>query len=423
MDYSNGKETKKRRVVITGLGVVTPVGIGKQEFWQNLVSGNTSIAQITSFDTREYPTRIGGELKNLDVRKYLSENDTRRFDETAQYAYIAAMLALEDGKLNAEGFSRERIGVIAGSSHGAIKTLEKDINALREIGLHGPSPFAMANASTNIAAGFIALKLGLKGPNFSIVSACASGTHSIGAAFDAIASNRADLMLAGGTEASITPFIFAGYSFISAMSKRNDEPQRACRPFDAGRDGFVMSEGSGFVVLEELNHALNRGAQIYAEFAGFGATNDAVHVTNISRGGIGIRKAMQLAIEDAGIGLEEIDYINAHGSSTPLADRCEAAAIKSLFKHHTKRLLVNSTKSVTGHMMGASGGVEAVVCSMTITHNLVHPTLNYETPDPECDLENLSGKLVEREIRYALSNSIGFGGANSSIVLKKYSGL
>ena len=418
---SNGKTAvRKKRVVITGLGVVSPCGVGKDEFWQNLLEGRSFISHITGFDTTDYPTKIGSEMRNFAAHEYLNENDARRFDETAQYAFAAASLALRDSNINLESLPKEKIGVIIGSGHGAIKSMERDILALYERGLHGPSPFAMANASSNIAAGFIALKLGLKGPNFSIVSACASGTHSIGTAYNEIALGRADMILAGATDACITPFIFAGYSFIAAMSRCNDEPLKACRPFDARRGGFVMAEGAGVVVLEELDCALERGAHIYAEIVGYGATNDAVHVTNMSRRGVGVRKAMQLAIEDAGIRLEEIDYINTHGSSTLLADQCEAAAIKDLFKHHTKKVLINSTKSITGHLMGASGAVEAIACSLSIRDGIVHATLNYENPDPECELETLANHNVKKDILYALSNSIGFGGADSSLVFKKY---
>ena len=411
---------KRSRVVVTGLGVVSPVGIGRAEFWNGIINPASPVDYISSFDAEDLPTKIGAELTGFNPLDFLSENDARRFDETAQYAFVAAKLALEDANVDLETTNRERVGVIIGSGHGPIKAMERGIQVVADSGMHGVSPFAMANASTNIAPGLIALKLGLKGPNFSMVSACASGTHSIGSAFDTVALNRADIMLAGGTEACITRFIFAGYCFISAMSRRNQEPKKACRPFDAARDGFVMSEGSGIVLLEELNHALARGAHIYAEVVGYGAANDAVHVTNLSRRGIGVRKAMEQAIEDAGIGLDDIDYINTHGSSTVLADKCEAAAIKDLFKHRTRDLLINSTKSITGHMMGASGGVEAVVCAMSLQEGMVHPTLNYDTFDPTCELEGITSGVVKKELNYALSNSIGFGGANSSLVFKRY---
>jgi 3-oxoacyl-[acyl-carrier-protein] synthase II len=411
---------KKSRVVITGLGVVSPVGIGRKEFWNNVINPTSPVDYISSFDAEDLPTKIGAELTGFDPLAYLSENDARRFDETAQYAFVASRLALEDAGVDLDTTNRERVGVIIGSGHGPIKAMERGIQVAADSGMHGISPFAMANASTNIAPGLIALKLGLKGPNFSMVSACASGTHSIGAAYDTVALNRANIMLAGGTEACITRFIFSGYCFISAMSRRNQEPKKACRPFDAARDGFVMSEGSGIVLLEELNHALARGAHIYAEVVGYGAANDAVHVTNLSRRGIGVRKAMELAIEDAGIGLDDINYINTHGSSTILADKCEAAAIKDLFKHRTRDLLINSTKSITGHMMGASGGVEAVVCALSLQEGMVHPTLNYDTFDPACELEGITNEVVKKDLNYALSNSIGFGGANSSLVFKRY---
>ncbi len=422
MGRNGNLRVNKRRVVITGLGVVSPCGVGKDEFWKNILCGNSFIDRITSFPTQSFRTRIGGEIKNFDASEYLSENDTRRFDEVAQYAFAAAKQAIADSRLDLEKVTSDRVGVIVGSCHGAVKTLERDILAIHEGGLHKISPFAMANASTNIAAGLIALKFGLKGPNFSVVSACASGTQCVGEAYDKIAMGRADVMLAGGAEAAITPFIFAGYCFISAMSARNDEPKRACRPFDAARDGFVMSEGAGMLVLEELNHARQRNAHIYAEIVGYGAANDAAHVTNLSRTGVGIRKAMQNAIEDAGVVLEDVDYINTHGSATVLADKCEGAAIVDLFKYRTKDLLINSTKSITGHMMGASGAVEAIVCALSIENGIVHPTLNYEFPDPECGVKCVVNRCVEREIDCALSNSIGFGGAVSSILLKKYCG-
>ncbi|HZS46520.1 MAG TPA: beta-ketoacyl-ACP synthase II [Blastocatellia bacterium] len=421
MSNFNGDGRKNRtRVVVTGLGVVSPCGIGREEFWKNIIDATTFVDHVTTFDTEELPTKIAAEIKGFNPETYLNENDIRRFDETAQYAYAASVLAFNDANIHVDAINPERLGIIIGSSHGPIKTMERDMNVVRTVGMHNVSPFAMANASTNIAPGLIALKLGLKGPNYSIVSACASGTHSIGAAYDTIAMNRADCMLAGGTESCITHFIFSGYCFIAAMSRRNDEPKLACRPFDAARDGFVMSEGSGVILLEELNHALKRGATIYAELIGYGASNDAVHVTNLSRRGSGVRKAMQLAIDDAGIGLDDIDYINTHGSSTVLADRCEAAAIKDLFKHRTGRLLINSTKSITGHMMGASGVVEAIVCALSLNESVVHRTLNYENADPSCELDGVTAEVVRKEINYALSNSIGFGGATSSIVLKRY---
>lgn len=417
--HSNGKGRK--RVVITGLGVVSPCGIGRTKFWDNIINASSPpVDYITRFNTEDLPTKIGAEITNFDSGSFLSENDARRFDETAQYAYVAARLALDDGMVDLDSVNRERVGVIIGSSHGPIRAMEREIGVVGSNGMHGVSPFAMANASTNIAPGLIALKLGLKGPNFSMVSACASGTHSIGAAYDSVALNRADLMLAGGTEACITRFIFSGYCFISAMSRRNQEPAKACRPFDANRDGFVMSEGAGIVLLEQLDHALARGAHIYAEVVGYGACNDAVHVTNLSRRGVGVRKAMELAIQDAGIGLDDIDYINTHGSSTVLADKCEAAAIKDLFKDRTRKILVNSTKSITGHMMGASGGVEALVCALSLQEGTVHATLNYDTFDPNCDLERITNQVVKKDIHYAISNSIGFGGANSSLVFKRY---
>jgi 3-oxoacyl-[acyl-carrier-protein] synthase II len=417
--HSNGNG-KRSRVVISGLGVVSPVGTGRDEFWKNILEPTSPVDYISGFDTEDLPTKIGAELSDFNAAAYLSENDARRFDETAQYAYVASRLALEDGNVDLETINRERVGVIIGSSHGPIKAMEREIHVVGSNGMHGVSPFAMANASTNIAPGLIALKLGLKGPNFSMVSACASGTHSIGAAYDTVALNRADFMLAGGTESCITRFIFSGYCFIAAMSRRNQEPKKACRPFDASRDGFVMSEGAGIVLLERLDHALARGAHIYAEVIGYGACNDAVHVTNLSRRGIGVRRAMELAIEDASIGLDDIDYINTHGSSTILADKCEAAAIKDLFKYRTKDLLINSTKSITGHMMGASGGVEAIVCALSLQDGVVHRTLNYDTFDPACDLESVTSQVVRKKINYALSNSIGFGGANSSLVFKRY---
>ena len=411
---------KRSRVVITGLGVVSPVGVGRKEFWNNIINPTSAVDYISSFDAEDLPTKIGAELTGFNPLSFMSENDARRFDETAQYAFVASKLALEDANVDLDTINRERVGVIIGSAHGPIKAMEREIQAVGNSGVHGISPFAMANASTNIAPGLIALKLGLKGPNFSMVSACASGTHSIGSAYDTVALNRADLMLAGGTEACITRFIFSGYCFIGAMSRHNQEPKKACRPFDAARDGFVMSEGSGVVLLEGLDHALARGAHIYAEVVGYGAANDAVHVTNLSRRGIGVRKAMELALEDACIGLDDIDYINTHGSSTPAGDKCESAAIKDLFEHRTKDLLINSTKSITGHMMGASGGVEAIVCALSLHEGMVHQTLNYETFDPVCDLEGVTDRVVKKDLNYALSNSIGFGGANSSLVFKRY---
>ena len=407
----------RRRVVITGLGVVSPCGVGKDEFWQNVLDGRGRIGAITRFDASRLPTRIGGEMVGFEARRFLSENDSRRFDDYAQYALAATRMALQDGGLDLAGCDRSRIGVVVGSCHGAVRTMEREILAFHKEGLHGIGPFAMANASSNIAAALVAIQLGLKGPNFGVVAACASGTQAVGEAYRTLASGAADVMLAGGSEAAITPFIFAGYSFISAMSRRNDDPARACRPFDRKRDGFVMSEGAGILVLEDLDHALGRGAEVYAEIVGYGAADDAAHVTNLTDRGVGVRRAMEAALEDAGIGPEDVDYVNTHGSSTPLADRCEAAAIRDLFKGRTDELLVNSTKSLTGHMMGASGAVEAIVCALSLKDQVVHATANYEEEDPDCALGGLTSSCVRRPLKYVLSNSIGFGGPVGTLAL------
>jgi 3-oxoacyl-[acyl-carrier-protein] synthase II len=412
-------ETRKR-VVITGLGVVSPLGVGKDEFWKNLLQGRSRIGAITRFDASQLPTRIGGEMVGFDARPFLSAGDCRRFDDYAQYALAATRLSVDDGGIDLARCDRSRIGVVVGSCHGAMRTIEREVLAYHRDGPHGIGPFAMANASSNIAAAVVAIQLGLKGPNFSVVSACASGTQAVGEAYRTIASGAADAMLAGGSEAAITPFVFAGYSFISAMSRRNDDPGRACRPFDRRRDGFVMSEGAGMLLLEDLEHARRRGVSVYAEIVGFGASDDAAHVTNLTDRGVGVRRAMEAALDDAGIGPEDVDYVNTHGSSTPLADRCEAAALRDLFKERTREMAINSTKSLTGHMMGASGAVEAIVCALSLRDQVVHGTANYEEEDPDCALEGITSSCVRRPLKYVLSNSIGFGGPVGTLAFARH---
>jgi len=409
-----------RRVVVTGMGVVSPIGIGVKEFEEGIFSGKNGIKKITRFDTSSYKSRIGGEITNLNVGDYLSPKDIRRMDRFTQFGMIAAMEAIEQAGLNVNSKNSEKIGVLVGSGVGGLQTVEREKAVLMEKGPQRVSPFLVPMLITNIASAYIAIKYGFRGPNLSISTACATGTHAIGEAFRMIQRGEADAMVAGGAEAAITPLGLAGFCAMRALSIRNDEPERASRPFDRERDGFVIGEGAGILILEELEFARKRGANIWAEVIGFGMSSDAYHITQPVADGRGIRIAMENALKDAKVNLQDIDYINAHGTSTPLNDRVETKSIKDLFKDRAYEIPVSSTKSMTGHLLGATGGVEAIACILAIQRKRVPPTINYEFPDPDCDLDYVPNEAREIDVRIAMSNSMGFGGHNATIVIKRF---
>ncbi len=410
----------KKRVVVTGLGVIAPVGIGKDNFWQALVQGKSGIKPITRFDASELPTRIAGEIRDFEPADYLDKKEARRMDRFAQFAVAASKLAIEDSGLDLTQENLERIGVILGSGIGGMETFEDQTKTLVNRGPNRISPFFVPMMIANMAAGQIGITFGLRGPNITTVTACASSTNSIGDAFKLLQRGDADVVVTGGTEAPITPLAMAGFCAMKAMSTRNDEPEKASRPFDRERDGFIMGEGAGILILETLEHAEARGARIYAEVAGYGTTCDASHITAPDPEGEGAAKSMEMAINDAGLKPEDITYINAHGTSTHLNDKCETMAIKRALGEHAGKVLVSSTKSMTGHLLGAAGGIEGIASVMAIYNGIVPPTINYEQPDPYCDLDYVPGYAREVEVQAALSNTFGFGGHNATIVFKKF---
>ena len=410
-----------RRVVVTGIGVVSPIGIGKDDFWKALRTGKNGIKKITKFPTEGFASKIAGEIPDFNPENYgLSRKETRRMDIAAVYAVVAANEAINDSKLDNAKFDPYRAGVLATSGIGGINTFEKQHKIFMEKGPSRISPFYVPMMIINTISGEISIRHKLKGPNFSVVSACASSTHAIGEAFEIIRRDDADIMVAGGAEAAVTEMAVGGFSSMRALSTRNDEPEKASRPFDKDRDGFVIGEGSGIIVLEELEHALQRGAKIYGELKGYGATGDAYHITAPSPDGSGPAKSMEFAVKKAGLNLEDVDYINAHGTSTPLNDKIETTAIKLLFKEHAYKIAVNSTKSMTGHLLGAAGGVEAIATLLQIQNGIIHPTINYTTKDPECDLDYVPNQAREKVIKNAISNSLGFGGHNASLLFSRY---
>jgi len=408
------------RVVITGLAVISPVGIGKEVFWQKLTSGQSGITKITRFDVSEYPTQIAGEVKDFDPSLYMDKKETRRMDRFTQFAIAASQMAVADAGFNDDNLPKNRTGVIIGSGIGGIETFEDSARVLHEKGPNRVSPFFVPMMIGNMAPGQVAINLGVTGPNATVVTACASGTTAIGDSFRRIKCGEADVIITGGTEASITPLALAGFCALKALSTRNEEPEKASCPFDARRDGFVMGEGAGIVILESLESAQKRGAHIYAEVLGFGATADAHHITAPAPGGVGAAAAMREAIASAGLKPEDIDYINAHGTSTDLNDKYETMAIKAVFGEHAEKLAISSTKSMTGHLLGAAGGIETVATALAVENDLIPPTINYEVPDPECDLDYVPNVARKKIINYALSNSFGFGGQNASVLIGKY---
>lgn len=410
----------KNRVVITGLGAVTPIGIGKEKFFEGLKAGRNGICRITQFDPAEYVCQIAGEIHDFDPDVFIDKKESKRMDRYTQFAVAAAKLALEDSKLNLDSINRDRAGVFVGAGIGGMRTLHSQYEKLFDKGPSRISPFFIPMMIANMASGQIAIALGIHGPSECIVTACASGTNCIGDAFYAVQSGEADIMFAGGTESSISQAGIAGFSAMKALcTDHNDDPAHASRPFDKNRSGFVMGEGAGIVMLENFEHAKARGAHIYAEIIGYGRNNDAYHITTPAPDGEYQAKCMQLALENAGIAQEEVDYINAHGTSTHYNDKGETLAIKKVFGDHAYKLAVSSTKSMTGHMLGAAGGVEAIAAIMAIDEGIIPPTINYETPEEGLDLDYVPNESRARNVNVAISNSFGFGGHNACIVLKK----
>jgi 3-oxoacyl-[acyl-carrier-protein] synthase II len=417
--------THERRVVITGLGVVTPVGIDLQTFWGNLTSGASGIGPITLFDAAEYDCRIAGEVRDFEPLRYFkSAKDVRRTDRYTHFSMAAAKTALEDGRLDPAAHPNpERFGCIIGSGIGGLKTLSDQHTILMNKGPGRISPFMIPMMISNMASGFVSMEYGLQGPNFATVSACATACHAIGEAWRMIRSDEADVFLAGGAEATVVPIGIGGFAAMKALSTRNDDPTRASRPFDIDRDGFVMGEGAGVILIEELQHALRRDARIYCEIAGYGLSADAYHMTSPLPEGEGAVRCMRMAMEKARINPAEVDYINAHGTSTGVGDICETKAIKAAFGDHARNgLLVSSTKSMIGHLLGAAGSVETAVCALAIRDSIVPPTINLDNPDPECDLDYVPHKAREKKVRIAVNNSFGFGGHNATIIVREYLG-
>ena len=410
----------KRRVVITGMGIVSPLGIGLDDNWQAICQGKSGIGPITKFDTTEYPAKIAGEVKNFEPEQYIDKKDQKKMDVFIQYALAAGSMAIKQSGLIIDESNADRVGVLVGSGLGGLQTIEKYHTMLLKSGPKKISPFFVPMLIVNLAPGQISIYFGCRGPNSSVVTACATGNHSIGEASRIIQRGDADAMVAGGVESTITPLAVAGFCALKALSTRNDEPEKASRPFEKNRDGFVMAEGAGILVLESLESAKQRGASIFAEIIGFGCNADAYHITAPSPGGEGAARCMQIAIDDAGLKPEDIDYINAHGTSTPMNDLSETIAMKTVFKEHVKNLAVSSTKSMTGHLLGASGGVEAIFSILTIKHSIIPPTINYDEPDPECDLDYVPNVARKQDVRIVMSNSFGFGGTNATLIFKRY---
>jgi 3-oxoacyl-[acyl-carrier-protein] synthase II len=408
-----------RRVVATGLGVVSPLGIGVEQNWTALMNGQSGIGLITRFDAADFPVKFAGEVKGFDVEQYIDKKEAKKMDLFIHYAVAAADMALADSGLQITPENAERVGVVVGSGMGGLPAIERYHTALMEGSYRKIGPFFIPMSIINLAPGQISIKTGAKGPNLSPVSACATGTHAIGDAFRIIQRGDADAVIAGGCESTVCPLGIGGFAVMKALSDRNDSPQTASRPFDKNRDGFVLSEGAGIVVLEEYESAKKRGARIYGEVSGYGLTSDAYHLTTPAPGGEGAARCMQMALDTASVKPEEVDYINAHGTSTPFNDLYETMAIKKVFGDHARKVMVSSTKSMTGHLLGAAGGVEAVFCLLAMTNGAVPPTINYTEPDPECDLDYVPNQGRQAAVNIAISNSFGFGGTNATLLFRK----
>jgi 3-oxoacyl-[acyl-carrier-protein] synthase II len=409
-----------KRVVVTGVGLVTPLGVGVEKNWEAVCRGQSGVGPITRFDTTDYPTKIAGEAQDFDPLDFIDKKDSKKMDAFIQYALAAGLMAKDDAKLKIDDGNADRVGVLVGAGLGGLSTIEKYHSLLLKQGPKKLTPFFIPMLIVNLAPGQISIYFGAKGPNSSVVTACATGNHSIGEAYHIIQRGDADAMIAGGAESTITPLAVAGFNAMRALSTRNDEPERASRPFEKDRDGFVIAEGAGILILESLESALERGARIYAEVLGYGCNADAYHISAPSPNGEGAAKCMQVALKDAAINYDEVDHVNAHGTSTPLNDLSETMALKTVFGEHAKKLAISSTKSMTGHLLGAAGGVEAVYAVLAINHGIAPPTINYETPDPECDLDYVPNTAREMEINVAMSNSFGFGGTNATLIFRAF---
>jgi 3-oxoacyl-[acyl-carrier-protein] synthase II len=410
--------TPERRVVVTGLGVVTSIGHDVASFWSSLVAGKIGVDRVSLFDPSSFACQIGAEVRNWDVNQLMDPKEARRNDRYTHFGFVAAKQAVADAGLDMAREDGDKVGVIIGSGIGGMHTYETQLKILYDRGPRKVSPFTFPSLIGNMCSGLVAIELGARGPNFGMVSACATGTHSLGEAAHAIRRGDADVMVAGGSEAAITPFAYASFCSMKAMSTRNDDPRGASRPFDKNRDGFIMGEGAGILVLESLEHARGRGARIYCELAGYAATCDAYHITQPDPDGKGLSMAMRRTLDSAGLASGDVDYINAHGTSTPYNDKFETLAIKKVFGDYARQLPISSTKSMTGHLLGAAGGIESVVCVKTIEKGVVPPTMNLDEPDPDCDLDYVPNAAREVKVRTVLSNNLGFGGQNASIVFR-----
>lgn len=411
----------KHRAVITGMGVVSPVGNHLNEFWNNLIEGKSGIGLLTRFDTTDLPTKVAAEVKDFEPTDWINKKESRHMDRFAQFAIAAAKMALQDSGLDLEKVNKERAGAVMGCGIGGVITFEEQKEVLMNKGSGRISPFFVPMLISNMAAGHLSIEFGLQGSSMTVATACASATNAIGEALRMIQRGDADIVFCGGTEAPITKLAFSGFCAMKAMSTETENPEQACRPFDIRRSGFVMGEGAGVLVLESLEHAEARGARIYAELAGYGSTSDAYHITTPVPGGAGAARAMRLALEDAGVSAEEVDYINAHGTGTGPNDATETAAIKTVFGSYASKLAISSTKSMTGHLTGAAGAIEAIICAISIEQGAIPPTINYGEPDPDCDLDYVPNIARKQEVKVVMSNTFGFGGHNATIVLKKFS--
>jgi len=410
----------KRRVVVTGLGLITPVGIGVEKSWSGLTAGKSGIRRITHFDASSFQTQIAGEVEGFNPEDFIEPKEIKKMDRFIHFGVAASTMAMQDSQLKLDERNAGRVGVYVGAGMGGLPAIEHYHKILLEKGPRRITPFFIPMLIINLAAGQISIKFGAKGPNSAPATACATGSHAIGDAFKVIQRGDADAMIAGGTESVITAMGIGGFNAMKALSTRNDEPEKASRPFDRDRDGFVMGEGAGIVILEELSHAVQRNARVYAEIVGYGLTGDAYHITSPSPGGEGAARCMAMALNDAGLKPEQVDYINAHGTSTKYGDELETAAIKTVFREHSSKLAVSSTKSMTGHLLGAAGGIEAVFCILSIRDDKIPPTINLDNPDPDCDLDYVPHKARLTKIRCSMSNSFGFGGTNACLLFKKY---
>ena len=410
----------RRRVVVTGMGMVSPLGTSVENSWQELIQGKSGVGRITKFDPTGFDTQIAGEVKGFVPENFIDKKEIKRMDIFIQYAMAASVMAMEDSGLKITPANADRVGVVVGAGLGGLTTIETYHKILMERGPGRISPFFIPSLIVNEAPGQISIRFGAKGPNTSVVTACATGNHNIGDAWRVIQRGDADAVITGGVEATITPLAVSGFNAMKALSTRNQEPDKASRPFDKDRDGFVIGEGAGIIILEELTQALDRGAKIYAEIVGYGLTGDAYHITAPTPDGEGAARCMQMALKDSGIPPQEVDYINAHGTSTYYNDLYETLAIKTVFQEHAKKLAISSTKSMTGHLLGGAGGVESIFTILTIFHGIMPPTINYQTPDPDCDLDYVPNQARKGAVRVALSNSFGFGGTNAVLVFKKF---